>query len=116
MHKLYAGPSIASTNANANCTITTVEPHGFTVGQTVVVHNLPANVATVLNKAHVITAVPTTTTFQVGVSTVTEGATIGVGMVGVDLEARIPVANYCCVPGGLCIDDHPEAWEMPLVG
>jgi hypothetical protein len=115
-HKLYAGPSIASTDADADCTITTDEPHGFKVGQTVVIHGMTSPASGVLDGSHVITEVPSTTTFKIGVDTTAEGATAGVGIVGVDIEARIPVANYCCVPGGLCIEDHPEAWEMPLVG
>jgi len=115
-HKLYVGPNIASTNANANCTITTAEAHGLMVGQSVVLHGLPSPVSGVLNGERIITAVPTTTTFQLGINTVTEGATTAAGMVGVDTEARIPVTNYAIVPGGLCIEEHGEAWELPFVG
>lgn len=116
LHKLYAGPSIASTDANLDCTITTAEDHGFVVGQSIVIHGMTDPVSGVLNGPQIVSAVPSSTTFKVGVSTLTEGATTGVGIAGVDIEARIPVANYCCIPGDLCINDHPEAWEMPLVG
>jgi hypothetical protein len=52
-----------------------------------------------------------------GTGTALEGlSTLGVGIAGIDMEARIPVANYCIVPGDLCVGEHPEAWEMPLVG
>lgn len=115
-HRLFVGPSIASTNSAADCIITTAEPHGFSVGQTVVIHGMTAPASGVLGGSHVVTEIPSATTFKLGLDTTSEGATSGVGIVGVDMEARIPVANYAVVPGGLCIDDHPEAWEMPLVG
>ena len=115
-HKLFTGPSIASTSADADCIITTDEPHGFKVGQEVVFHGLTFPVVNVLDGQKVITSVPTTTTFTVGEDTTVEGATTGVGIVGVDIEARIPVAQYACVPGANCADDHPAAWEIPIVG
>ena len=97
-------------------TIETAEPHGFHVGQSVMIHGMPAAVAAALDGPQVVTAIVSTTEFQIGVSTSGMGATTNVGIVGIDLEARIPTSNYCCVPGDLCINDHPEAWEMPLVG
>ena len=115
-HRLYAGASIASTSSAADAVITTDEAHGLVVGQAVYLYGLTSPVSGVLGGSHVITAVPSSTTFKLGLNTTTEGATAGVGIVGVDIDARIPVANYCCVPGGVCIEDHPEAWEMPIVG
>ena len=161
-HRLYAGPSLASVGAAADAVITTDEPHGFHLGQTVVLHGMPDSLAALLNGPHVIFGV-TATTFKVavdtsnadsvvaaadlvagvvytvaasgtpslgpvgGVFTATGAETgtgtgraglsaLGVGLAGIDIEARIPVANYAIIPGELCTGDHPEAWEMPLVG
>lgn len=43
-------------------------------------------------------------------------STLDSGIVGVDIEASIDDTKYSMVPGDLCINEHPEAWEMPLVG
>jgi len=114
-HSLFVGPSIASTSAAADAVITTTEAHGFYVGQSIYIKGLPSPVSGVLDGPFIITEVPTTTTFKVGVDTTGAGASSGAGIAGVDLNARIAVANYSCVPGGLCEEDHPAAWET-LVG
>tara|TARA_R110000824_G_scaffold84400_1_gene210594 strand:- start:35 stop:499 length:465 start_codon:yes stop_codon:yes gene_type:complete len=114
-HSLFAGASIASTDAATYCGITTDEAHGFHVGQTIYLHGLPSAVAA-LNGIQVITHTPSTTIFQVAVDTTSLGTTTGIGLTGADLEARIPVVNYCIVPGGNATEDYPEAWENPLVG
>jgi len=43
-------------------------------------------------------------------------STRGSGIVGVDIEASIDSTKYSMIPGDVCADEHPEAWEMPLVG
>jgi hypothetical protein len=43
-------------------------------------------------------------------------AEIPIGTVGVSVEASIDSSKYSMIPGDLVINDHPTAWEMPLVG
>ena len=115
LHRLYAGASIAAVAGGAPSTVTTAEPHGLHNGQTVVIHGMPAGLA-LLNKSHVISGVSSTGFSVVGDAAMAGLSCTDVGIVGTDIEARIPVANYAIVPGELCVGDHPEAWEMPLVG
>lgn len=122
-HRLYTGPSITSVSADASTPlVTTTENHGFVIGQTVVLHGLPnigSGYATPhpLLGAQVIASTPASNTFTVVGTLDTSGyATGAVGIVGVDIEAEILVANFACIPGGLCEDEYPAAWEIPLVG
>lgn len=115
-YRLYRGPNILTTSAEASATIATTEPHGFRDGDTVRIHGLPAT-HDVLNTSLVITAAPETPSiFTVAVATNVIGITAAVGMVGVDIGAAISVADWDMLPGRLCVEDYPAAWEMPWEG
>ena len=89
----------------------------FVVGKTYTVVTAGTNFTLIGAASSAVGTVFTATGVGSGTGTALEGlSTLGVGIVGTDIEARIPVANYAIVPGELCVGDHPEAWEMPLVG
>ena len=114
-HRLFRGPSIATTTAATNCVVTTDEAHGFHDGQLIRLHGMPGTLAALLNTEHVITWI-STTSFSVPVDTSLEPATTGVGIAGVDIGTEIPTADAVMTPGRLCIEDYPDAWEMPFEG
>lgn len=115
-HRLYTGPSISTLTVTSSvASVTTPEPHGFHVGQSVRLHGLPLALAA-LNIELSVVAITSTTIFTVAAAGIANMTVAGVGMAGVDIEAGIPVATYAIIPGELCIADHPEAWETPLVG
>ena len=115
-HKLFRGPYISATTAAANTLVTTVEAHGFHVGQSIRIHKMPSALAG-LNGLWVVVTIPSTTTFTVIFDSTTLGNTTAVkAMVGVDIDARLLVADYALIPGRLFIEDYPDAWEMPLEG
>ena len=40
----------------------------------------------------------------------------GVGVAGADIGSEILTADYTMTPGRLCIEDYPDAWELPFEG
>jgi hypothetical protein len=116
-HKIYRGPSIASTTAANPVVITTAEPHEFQVGQSVRFHDLHASIASAFGAIeHVVTAVGSTTTFSVAVSTVGMGTTADLGVVGIDSQNSMKVANWDMLAGRNCKEDYPDPWETAFEG
>ena len=113
--RLFRGPNIASTTAGTTTTVTTAEAHGLKAGQTIRLQKLPIALAA-LNSEWVILTVPTPTTFTLGFDSTSAGTSTGIGIVGVDTGSELPTADYAMVVGGLCMETHPAAWELPLEG
>ena len=127
IYGIYRGPSILSVScAAAVATVTTGEAHGFHLNQVIRLHNLPNNMSALAGVDVVVLSTPSATTFTVaspggappagldGVS-FASGAYVG-AIAGVSIGAGIAVGDYTMAPGRLCVEDYPDAWELPFEG
>lgn len=109
-YKLYRGPNIISTSADAECVITTAEPHGFFTGQSVRIYGLLSPLGG-LNIIHVVTVL-STTTFSIPVDTTSEGTSGNVGAIaGIDAGLAVTSTGVTAIPGKNCMEAHATAVE-----
>lgn len=90
----------------------------FVVGETYVIASTGGTSFTSIGaSANTIGVTFTASGIGTGITgTAYRAAEIPIGVSGVDIGASIDADKYSMIPGDVCINDHPEAWEMPLVG
>lgn len=108
---------LADTSAEPNRPVMVTGP-GFVVGETYVIVTTGGTSFTSIGaSANTVGITFTATNVGTGITgTAYRSAEVPIGVVGTDIGASIESTKYSMIPGDLCINDHPEAWEMPMVG